>query len=639
MAKSKGITLPIIYKSDDSGLKKAGKQLDGFGKTVAKIGGAIAGAFAVAKIAGFASESLKIAEAAATAQSRLEAVAEATGVFGDATETVTNRLSDFAKSQEMRLATDDKVIKGVQAQLLTFKALSETADETGGVFDRVTVAAFDMAAAGFGNAESNATALGKALEDPAKGLTALSRTGTVFTEQQQEQIRAMQEAGDLAGAQEMILAELESQYGGVAAATADASDQLAIAGENIKENFGAALLPVFNELVQGLLPVFEEIGTALGTAMEDAQPALMSLGEAIPPLLESLIPLIPALVSIAELFIELVAAALPFITQILDVLLPVLGELIPILTEVIGDAMEPLMEAFIGIVDAVLPLVAEFLPMIAELIAEIAPLFADLVEQLAPMVADLLPPLIDLFFQLIEAFQPLMESLLPVIVELMEVFAPIIVTVVEALLPLIEVVLPILIELIEWLLPIIEFFAQLFGEILVDRIEFFIGALESAEKFIEGFGEFFAGVFEGIRDFFVGIINGILGTFEGFINGIIGGLNWLIGKINTLSIDVPATPFNDAFTMGFDFPLFDEVSLPRIALAKGGIVTGPTNALIGEAGPEAVIPLSKMDSMTGNTYNVTVNAGMGTDGPQVAEQIVRLIRRYERNSGPVFQRA
>jgi len=50
MAKSKGITLPIIYKSDDSGLKKAGKQLDGFGKTVAKIGGAIAGAFAIKKI-------------------------------------------------------------------------------------------------------------------------------------------------------------------------------------------------------------------------------------------------------------------------------------------------------------------------------------------------------------------------------------------------------------------------------------------------------------------------------------------------------------------------------------------------------------------------------------------------------------
>jgi hypothetical protein len=61
------------------------------------------------------------------------------------------------------------------------------------------------------------------------------------------------------------------------------------------------------------------------------------------------------------------------------------------------------------------------------------------------------------------------------------------------------------------------------------------------------------------------------------------------------------------------------------------------NALIGEAGPEAVIPLNKMPK--GNTYNITVNAGVGTNGSQVGEQIVNLIRKYERTSGPVFARA
>jgi hypothetical protein len=639
VAKSKGITLPIIYKSDDAGLKKAGKQLDGFGKTVAKIGGAIAGAFAIKKIAGFASESVKVAEAAATAQARLEAVAEATGVFGDASQEVTNRLGEFAKSQEMRLATDDKVIKGVQAQLLTFKELSSTADEAGGTFDRVTVAALDMAAAGFGSAESNATALGKALEDPTKGLTALSRTGTVFTEQQTEQIKAMQAAGDIAGAQEMILGELESQYGGVAAATADASDQLAIAGENIKENFGAALLPVFNELVQGLLPVFETIGTTLGDTVADMQPMLEDLAGQIPGLLDAFIPLIPAIASIAGLFIELIAAALPFITDILDVLLPIIGELVPIIMDAISSAFEPLMDAFMVLADALLPLVAEFLPMFAEIIAVLAPLFADLVEQLAPMIAELLPPLLDLFMQLVEAFMPLVQELLPVIVDLMTRFAPIIVTLVEAFLPLIEMVLPIMIGLIELLVPILEWLAEIFSVILVGALDIFVGGIEAVTDGLSAFSDGFVATFEAIKDFFVGIINGMIGLFEGFINGIIGGINWLIGKINTLSIDVPATPFNDAFTMGFNFPKFSEVSIPRIALAEGGVVTGPTNALIGEAGPEAVIPLDKMGSMGGDTYNITVNAGMGTDGPDVAEQIVRMIRRYERNSGPVFARA
>jgi len=74
-------------------------------------------------------------------------------------------------------------------------------------------------------------------------------------------------------------------------------------------------------------------------------------------------------------------------------------------------------------------------------------------------------------------------------------------------------------------------------------------------------------------------------------------------------------------------------------LAKGGIVMGPTNALIGEAGPEAVVPLSKAGSFGGGTYNIVVNAGVGTNGAQVGQQIVEAIKKYERTSGQVFARA
>lgn len=75
------------------------------------------------------------------------------------------------------------------------------------------------------------------------------------------------------------------------------------------------------------------------------------------------------------------------------------------------------------------------------------------------------------------------------------------------------------------------------------------------------------------------------------------------------------------------------------ALAEGGVVNKPTLALIGEAGPEAVIPLSKMGAAGGNTYNITVNAGIGTNGSQVGREIVDAIKRYERTSGPVFASA
>lgn len=75
------------------------------------------------------------------------------------------------------------------------------------------------------------------------------------------------------------------------------------------------------------------------------------------------------------------------------------------------------------------------------------------------------------------------------------------------------------------------------------------------------------------------------------------------------------------------------------AMAKGGIVTGPTLALIGEAGPEAVVPLSGRNAGMGTTINLTVNAGMGADGASIGREIVDIIKRYERVSGPVFASA
>jgi hypothetical protein len=74
-------------------------------------------------------------------------------------------------------------------------------------------------------------------------------------------------------------------------------------------------------------------------------------------------------------------------------------------------------------------------------------------------------------------------------------------------------------------------------------------------------------------------------------------------------------------------------------LAAGGIVNKPTLAMIGEAGPEAVIPLRGRNAGVGATYNITVNAGIGTNGTQVGREIVDAIKKYERTSGPVFASA
>ncbi len=82
-----------------------------------------------------------------------------------------------------------------------------------------------------------------------------------------------------------------------------------------------------------------------------------------------------------------------------------------------------------------------------------------------------------------------------------------------------------------------------------------------------------------------------------------------------------------------------ELGVAVPAMAKGGIVNKPTLALIGEAGPEAVVPLNRNNMPMGNTINLTVNAGMGADGATIGREIVDAIKRYERTSGPVFASA
>jgi len=69
-------------------------------------------------------------------------------------------------------------------------------------------------------------------------------------------------------------------------------------------------------------------------------------------------------------------------------------------------------------------------------------------------------------------------------------------------------------------------------------------------------------------------------------------------------------------------------------MANGGIVTRATSIIAGEAGAEAIIPLDRLGNM-GNTYNISVTAGMGADGKDIGTQIVNALKRYERTNGAI----
>lgn len=265
------ISLPIVSKFDDKGVNQAATAVDKLRGTLKTFAGVALAAFSVDAVIDFGRAAIAAAEDAQVANNRLEAIAKSMGLFGSQTANVTGRLQKFADTLALSVGIEDEAIKAAQAQLLTFKNLAITADQAGGAFDRATKAVIDLAAAGLGSLDTSAVQLGKALQDPVKGLTALGRAGVTFTDEQKELIKTLVETNRTLEAQDLILAAIEQQVGGTAEATATASQKMSIAWGEIQESIGAILLPAFQGFADWLvanLPniqaAVEEFGAAMG---------------------------------------------------------------------------------------------------------------------------------------------------------------------------------------------------------------------------------------------------------------------------------------------------------------------------------------------------------------------------------------
>ena len=269
------MSVNVVIKSifDNKGIQSAQKEFGKIGKSIAKLGAGVGAGIglAAAGTTAFAVSALKGAEAAQIAQNRLDQVAKSMGIFGAEAGSVSERLGKFAEANELSLGIDADVIKATQAKLLTFKELALTADTVGGAMDRATMAAVDLAAAGFGSAETNAVQLGKALNDPIKGITALGRAGVTFTAQEKEKIKTLVESGNILEAQNTILSAIETQVGGTAKATASSFEILRLAGAQVMDEVGFALMPAFEEfadvLVTDVAPILADLGKNLGPAL------------------------------------------------------------------------------------------------------------------------------------------------------------------------------------------------------------------------------------------------------------------------------------------------------------------------------------------------------------------------------------
>ena len=191
---------------------------------------------AVLSVGAYLGQASKAAAMNAEVMAKQEAIIKATGGSAGYTSAQLVRMAD---ELERLTHVDGDLIIANQSLLHTFRNIG------GEEFPRAMKAAIDLQTT-FGSLEASTMQLGKALNDPVAGISALARSGVTFSEVQKQQIKDFVAVNDLASAQAVILSEVESQVGGTAAAIAAAGDgsaNLTNATGALSEAIGRQVLP------------------------------------------------------------------------------------------------------------------------------------------------------------------------------------------------------------------------------------------------------------------------------------------------------------------------------------------------------------------------------------------------------------
>lgn len=211
----------------------------------------------------------------------IESMGGSAGVTADGVFDLANKISNLSG------VAHESVVEG-QNLLLTFGNVRNEVGEGNDVFDQATMLMTDMSVALGQDMKSGAIQLGKALNDPIKGVTALQRVGVSFTEEQKNQIRVLQESGDTLGAQKLILGELEKQFGGSAEAAGETMtgslNKLKNSSEQLFRNLATFLVPVFERLTEILQKALDWFNN-LDPGMQKTVQTLAVVAAAVGPVL------------------------------------------------------------------------------------------------------------------------------------------------------------------------------------------------------------------------------------------------------------------------------------------------------------------------------------------------------------------
>jgi hypothetical protein len=289
------------------------------------------------------------------------------------------------------------------------------------------------------------------------------------------------------------------------------------------------------------------------------------------------------------------------------------------------------------ILDAITPLVSGFvnkvIPAIQEVAAEIGPKLTPVFKTLGDYFTTVLVPAFVTLYNFIKDYiVPILQvTLIPIITALGKAW----ISIADALKDNADKLEPLRVAFFAFATFIRDTVAPIIGTFISGSISGIAGVITALIDVVAGVTSAVSTGFTKVKGFFTSVINYIDDTASSIMTPIVNAfkaaINTIIGLWNKLDFKITFSVPSWVPVIGGDSWTSPDIFPDIPYLAKGGIVTSPTLAMIGEAGPEAVIPLNKAGAM-GNTYNITVNGALDSEG--TARTIVNLLNNsFYRGTG------
>ena len=588
------IKIEVVGSYDDKAIKRAQRNLDDLGKaaglnaksfsdkfadmgrSMSDFGGTMTThvtlpllAAGAAVFAAFSEEE----EAIARMTGALRANAGQANVTGDEIRNLASQL------QKTTTFADDATISAA-GLLLTFHNIRNELGDGNKVFDRTLVAAQNLSAALGTDLESATMQLAKALENPATGLTALSRSGTTFTAQQKDMIRTMVDAGDTLGAQRMILDVVESQYGGMAETMAQTTrgkikQSLNTLGDSM-EQFGALLVPMVDKVSEFI----KQLGDGLANLEPETRQTIVmfaGIAAAIGPVLLVMGKLITSVVAIKGVLAGIAAAVSAPVLAVIAVIAALVAAFVVAwqnseqfritVTKAFNDVRDGVVEAWHGFIK----------PAIDQLVASLQEHVLPAVDRMAQTFAEAWPAISSAVTSAWGYIQPVLQALVSFIANYL----------IPALAFLAEV------AVMTW-----TNIAQSAAGMWTHYVQPALSALRTG---FDAVANFLSARVGDIVNVFSGVASAITGPFRTAFNFIADAWNSTIGGFGVDVPNIPGLPFGGQRIAFPTMPTFN----------KGGIVPGipgdPQMAIL-HAG-EMVLRRSEVDQYRRDRQNTSTTRG------------------------------